>query len=256
MLKTFFAATLLCIFTMFGRNDYIMTSLSNMQIDNTNHGWGVTRNSTHKQPDIPESTKRILSKYNGIYVGEPDIKSVYLTIDLGYESGNTENVLDVLKKDDVKATFFIVSSYLQDNPQIVDRIVYEGHSLQNHTTNYKHLYCLNEHQIKMEIMVLHKLVEKRYGISMKYLRLPYEEWSEKVMKASSETGYKTVFWSAACVDWVEGKAAQYIYNSVINNYHNGAVILIHAVSKDSPTAVDTIIKSLKSKGYKFNTLDM
>jgi peptidoglycan-N-acetylmuramic acid deacetylase len=253
MLRKSFLVTLLCIFSLFETS---MSSLSNKLIDNSNHGWGVTRNSTHNQPDIPKSVMKILSNYNGIYVGDPDKKSVYLTIDLGYESGNTENILDVLKKDDVKATFFIVSSYLQENPKIINRIVHEDHSLQNHTANYKHLYCLSEHQIKMEIMDLHKLVEKRYGISMKYLRLPYEEWSEKVMKVSNDTGYKTVFWSTACVDWVEGKDAQYIYNSVINNYHNGAVILIHAVSKSSPTAVDMIIKSLKSKGYKFSTLDM
>jgi peptidoglycan-N-acetylmuramic acid deacetylase len=247
---------LICIFSLIGSSFCIMTSLSNRQIDNTNHGWGVTRNSNHKQPDIPDSIRRIMTKYNGIYVGNRGKNTVYLTIDLGYESGNTEKVLDVLKKGDIKATFFIVSSYLRENQQIVNRIVHEGHSLQNHTANYKHLFSLNEYQIKKEIMDLHKLVEKTYGISMKYLRLPYEEWSEKVMKASSETGYKTVFWSEACVDWVEGNDAQYICNSVINNYHNGAIILIHTVSKSSPTAVDMIIKSLKNKGYKFSTLDI
>lgn len=235
---------------------YILTSKESGGIDNTNHGWEVRQNSGHKQPDIPQNAKDMLIKYNGIYVGEPDKKIVYLTIDLGYESGNTDKILDVLNKNNVKATFFIVSSYLKKNPRIVDRIVYEGHSLQNHTANYKHLNELSEYQIKREVMDLHEMVESRYGVSMKYLRLPYEDWSERVLKTVSETGYKTVFWSIACVDWVKDKDASYIYNSVIKNHHNGAIILLHAVSKESPKAIDMIIKELKNKEYEFRTLDI
>lgn len=235
---------------------YIYTALRGNGTDSINHGWEVKKNSAHKQPDIPENARNVLSKYNGAYVGDPNRKVVYLTIDLGYESGNTCAMLDVLKQNNVKATFFIISSYLKRNPEIVDRIVQEGHSLQNHTANYKHLNGLSEYSIKREIMDLHDMVEKRYGISMKYLRLPYEEWSEKVMRTASETGYKTVFWSVACVDWVDDKDAGYIYNNVAENYHNGAVILMHAVSKNSPRAADMIIKYLKSQGYEFKVLDI
>lgn len=225
-------------------------------IDNTNNGWEVIRNNSHKQPDIPAKAKEIMEKYNGIYVGDPTSKILYLTIDLGYESGNTEKILDVLDKNNVKATFFTVLSYINTNPEIVDRIVNEGHSLQNHTANYLHLNTLSDYKVKKEIMDMHTLVQKRYGISMKYLRLPYEDWSERVLNIASGTGYKTVFWSIACVDWVEGKNASYIYNNVMRNYHNGAVILLHAVSKSSPTAVDTIIRDLKKNGYEFRVLDL
>lgn len=230
--------------------------LNSSIIDNTNHGWEVKRNNNHKQPDIPPGQRDIISKYNAVYAGDPDKKVIYLTIDLGYESGNTEAILDVLKSKNIKATFFIISSYLQKNAEIVDRIVNEGHSLENHTANYLHLNNLMEYQVKNEIMDLHNIILKKYGISMKYLRLPYEDWSEKVLKVANDTGYKTVFWSIACVDWVENKDTAYIYNSIINNHHNGAVILMHAISKDSPEAIEMITRDLIIKGYEFKALDM
>lgn len=235
---------------------YVLTSLYSGGIDNTNHGWEVKRNREHRQPDIPQEARDMLLKYNGIYVGNPDKKVIYLTIDLGYENGNTDAILDKLKENNVKATFFIISSYMEKNQRLTDRIINEGHSLQNHTSNYKQLNNLGEYQIKKEIMDLHNAVKQRYGISMKYLRLPYEEWSEKVMKIAYDTGYKTVFWSVACVDWIEGRDASYIFNSIANNYHNGAVILMHAVSKESPAAIDMVVKDLKAKGFEFRVLDI
>lgn len=234
-------------------NKYVMRSSI---IDDTNHGWEVKRNNMHKQPDIPINAKEAIKKYNGVYTGSSDSKVIYLTIDLGYESGNTQEILNILKQNDIKATFFIVSSYLNKNSDIVDRIVGDGHSLQNHTANYKHLNKLSEYQVKREISDLHDMIFKRYGISTKYLRLPYEDWSDKVLKIACESGYKTVFWSVACVDWVEGKDASYIYNSIMDNYHNGAVILTHAVSRSSPQAIEMITRDLKKKGFEFRTLDM
>lgn len=224
-------------------------------IDSTNHGWEVHKNSSHQTPEIPAGARAAIEKYNGIYAGNPLDRSVYLTIDLGYETGNTEDVLDVLKKHGVKATFFITSHYLEKNGAIVDRIVREGHSLQNHTAGYKHLDQLGDSLVKNEIMDLHEKVKDRYGISMKYLRLPYEEWSERVLSIADKCGYRTVFWSVACVDWVEGSDANYTYSSVFNNIHNGAVVMVHTVSKSSPSAIDMIITGLKGQGYGFKKLD-
>jgi peptidoglycan-N-acetylmuramic acid deacetylase len=248
---------LICGFLIFpgGRNAAGLEPYG-VALDNSNHGWEVKRSTTHNQPDVPVEAGRVIKKYDGIYVGNPEQKVIYLTIDLGYESGNTDRMLDVLSKNGVKATFFVIASYIEKNPRIVERILNEGHSLQNHTANYRHLYSLSDYQIKKEITYVHDLAESRYNISMKYLRLPYEEWSERVMSIAHSLGYKTVFWSIACVDWVEGRDARYIYNSVINNHHNGAVILLHAVSESSPKALDMIICDLSRLGYKFKVLDM
>lgn len=236
--------------------DYVNILLKIQSVDNTNHGWEVRRNNNHVQPEIPQKAREAVLRYNCIYAGSTDKKKIYLTIDLGYESGNTGTVLDVLKKNNVKATFFIIGKYLDCNPALVDRIVGEGHSLQNHTSNYKHLNTLSDYQIEKEIMSFHDAVAKRYGITMKYLRTPYEEWSDRILDIANRLGYKTVFWSAACYDWVEGRDVNYIYKSIMDNFHNGAIILIHAVSKSSPEAIDLILKSLKGKGFEFSVLDM
>ncbi|KPU45139.1 peptidoglycan-N-acetylmuramic acid deacetylase PdaA precursor [Oxobacter pfennigii] len=222
----------------------------------TNHGWEVKRNNEHKQPEIPKAAKEMLQKYNAYYTGDPDKKTIYLTIDLGYESGNTNAILDVLKANNVKATFFIIKDYFEKNPEIVDRIVKEGHSLQNHTANYLKLHTLSEAKIRKEIMDMHDRIKNRYNIHMKYLRTPYEEWSDPVMKTVKDTGYKTIFWSIACVDWVKEAEAGYIYNSILNNHHNGGIILMHAVSPQSPWAVYMAIKKLQENGYQLKTLDM
>lgn len=248
--------TALAIIVLLGSRSDMITSLYDAAGDNINYGWEVKRNSEHRQPDISRSASEMLSKYNGIYAGNNKLKAIYLTIDLGYENGNTALILDTLKKNDVKATFFVVASYIQKNEMLTDRIVNEGHSIQNHTANYKHLDKLGDYQVKREIMDLHNIVFKKYGISMKYLRLPYEEWSDRVMEIACSTGYKTVFWSVACVDWVEDKDASYIYDSVVKNIHNGAVILLHSVSKSSPQALDMIIRKLKDQGYEFRVLDI
>ena len=255
MLFGFFCVVMIvCI--IYSNQNYFGYTMGRGSIDNTNHGWEVKRNHDHKQPEIHENAKDIITKYNGIYTGDSDKKVIYLTIDLGYETGNTRAILDILKKQEVKATFFIIQSYLEKNPDIVDRIVNEGHSLQNHTANYKHLNTLSEYLVKKEIMDMHNVIDKRYGIKMKYLRLPYEEWSENVMKIANDTGYKTVFWSIACVDWVEGTDSGYIYDSIMSNYHNGGVILTHTVSNGSPNALNMIIRDLKGKGFEFKILDM
>lgn len=253
MKKAIFAAAyiILAIFIIYRTSPVVSLN----PVDSTNHGWEVKRNNSHIRPEIPIDASLAIEKYNGFYAGSQSEKTIYLTIDLGYESGNTEAVLDVLNKNNVKATFFITSYYLKENEKIVDRIVREGHSLQNHTANYKHLDQLTDYQVKREIMDLHDQVKNKYGISMNYLRTPYEEWSERVLSIANRCGYKTVFWSVACVDWVEDKDADYIYSSVMNNMHNGAVILVHAVSKSSPAAINMIISRLQSEGYNFMALD-
>lgn len=235
---------------------YFKSMFVRSKIDNTNHGWGVVKNKEHRLPDIPQDEKNMLKAYDGIYSGSPDEKYIYLTIDLGYESGYTKSILDVLRENNVKATFFITLSYMDKNSSLVDRIIQEGHSLQNHTARYKHLDKIDDNAVKKEIVDLENAIYKRYSIKMRYLRLPYEEWSERVMKIAKDTGYKTVFWSIACVDWTDDKDVSYIYNNVMDNYHNGAVVLLHSVSKSSPEAMELIIKDLKNKGYKFKALDL
>ena len=96
--------------------------LSNKKIE-----WGIKRNNNHKQPDLGQTNKKLMEENNGIAIGNPEDKNVYLTFDEGYEAGYTKDILDILKKNEVKATFFITGHYLNTAQDLVQRMIDEGH---------------------------------------------------------------------------------------------------------------------------------
>lgn len=125
-----FLLILLGIYIINSKNRIIDTSANLTQIeklDNTKIGWGIKRNNNHEQPDVGTKNKEILDKYQGIYMGNKEKKIVYLTFDLGYEAGYTPKILEVLKQNDVKATFFITAHYLNTQPDLVKQMIDEGH---------------------------------------------------------------------------------------------------------------------------------
>ena len=105
------------------------------KLPNNKIGWGIKRNNNSEQPDVGKKNMEILDKYNGIYMGNKEKKYVYLTFDMGYEAGYTEKILEVLKQNDVKATFFITAHYVNTQPDMVKRMIDEGHIIGNHTVN-------------------------------------------------------------------------------------------------------------------------
>lgn len=106
--------------------DAVQTS-SAETLSNTKIGWGIKRSDNHDQPDVGARNKEILDKYQGMYMGNKDKKLIYLTFDLGYEAGYTPKILEVLKQNDVKATFFITAHYLNTQPDLVKQMIDEGH---------------------------------------------------------------------------------------------------------------------------------
>ncbi|RJQ28337.1 MAG: delta-lactam-biosynthetic de-N-acetylase [Peptococcaceae bacterium] len=227
-----------------------------LALDNTRRGWGLKRNDSHEQPEVPAAIRSLLSKYDAYYIGAPDSKVVYLTFDEGYENGYTAEILDILKNNDVKAAFFITGHYLETNPELVKRMMDEGHIVGNHTMSHPSLPDLTAARIAADIRALEQAYEKLAGQKMRYLRPPKGEYSERSLAETRAMGYYNIFWSLAFVDWVPvpGGAAE-SYRSVMDNLHNGAVILLHAVSKENTEALDKILKDVKTQGYEFKTLD-
>ena len=223
--------------------------------DNTKHGWGFTRNSSHLPPAVGW-VGPVVEKYSGIYTVHTDEKVVYLTFDEGYENGFTADILNTLKDNNVKAHFFITSGYLKSNPELVKRIVNEGHVLGNHSVNHPSLPTLSDEQVIQEIKGLESQVKELVNYDMYLFRPPMGEWSERTLKITEDLGYKTVFWSMAYQDWQvdQQQGWERAYNHVITNVHNGAVILLHAVSSDNAGALDKIIKDLQAQGYRFELL--
>lgn len=229
-----------------------MNGLSNKKI-----GWGIKRNDNHEQPDVGSENKAILDKYNGYCLGNKDSKSVYLTFDEGYEAGYTEKILAVLKENDVKATFFITAHYVNTQPELVQKMIDEGHIIGNHTVNHKSMPDLDNDTLKKEVMDLHTAIYEKFGYEMKYLRPPMGEYSERTVAYTNTLGYTTVMWSFAYDDWDESKQGreEYAKEKILNNIHNGAVILLHGNSKDNTNVLDECIKEIKSMGYEFKSLD-
>lgn len=199
----------------------------------------------------------LVNKYRGFYLGDTSQRVVYLTIDEGYEYGFTPKILDILRDNNVKAAFFITLPYLNKNWDLVERMVNEGHIVGNHTVSHPSLPEVDDRQVIDEIEELSRVFRDKTGQDMKYLRPPMGEFSERTLKISSDAGYRNVFWSSAYDDWDVNnqKGADYAYKMVMDNIHNGNVILLHAVSQSNTEALDTIIKDLKAQGYRFGTLD-
>ncbi|MDR0286675.1 MAG: delta-lactam-biosynthetic de-N-acetylase [Clostridiales bacterium] len=219
--------------------------------------WGLKRGTNGSLPEVGSKEKTLLEKYGGIYLGDTQQKVVYLTFDEGYENGYTPQILDVLKANDVKAIFFITGDYLKQSPELVRRMVEEGHEVGNHTMHHPSLAKVSKERIEDEILGLDREFFDKFNKHMRLLRPPMGEFNEKSLVTANELGHVTVMWSFAYVDWQVNnqKGTQYAHDMVLNNLHNGAVFLLHAVSKDNANALDSIIKDIKAKGYQFGTAD-
>lgn len=219
--------------------------------------WGIKRKPDHGIPDADPGAPELLKKYNGIYIGDTSKKVIYLTFDEGYENGYTPKILDTLRDNNVKAVFFITGPYLKQHQDLVRRMVEEGHEVGNHTLHHPSLPTLSDSAIEEEVLGLDRAFHEKFGKHMKYLRPPKGEYSERTLAITQKLGYKNLFWSFAYDDWYRDKirGKDYAYNIVMRNLHNGAILLLHAVSKDNADALDMIIKGAREKGYSFGVID-
>lgn len=226
-------------------------------ISNKKICWGIKRNNSHQQPDVGENNQKILEDNDGICLGNKDEKTIYITFDNGYEAGYTNQILDTLKENEVRATFFITAHYLNTASNIVERMIKEGHIIGNHTANHKSMPEITNEEIKEEVMKLHYAVYEKFGYEMKYIRPPKGEFSERTIIATNNLGYKHVMWSFAYVDWDENKQPneEDAQKMIQDNLHNGEIMLLHANSKTNANILDNVIKEIKAKGYEIKSLD-
>lgn len=227
------------------------------QIENKSIGWGIKRNDNHSAPDLGKENKAIMDEYEGICLGNSEKKQIYLTFDYGFEAGYTPHILDVLKENDVKATFFITAHYVNTAGDLVERMIKEGHIIGNHTVNHKSMPTISLDQIKTEVMDLHQMIYTKYQYEMKYIRPPKGEYSRRTVAYTNSLGYKTVMWSFAYDDWEQDRQGreEYAKKKILDNLHNGEVMLLHGTSKDNSNILDEIIKETKKQGYEIKSLD-
>lgn len=226
---------------------------------NQEFGWGTTPVRDEIAPDAGPAYNNLLKKYEGVYLGDKTKKIVYLTFDNGYEHNNhTTLILNTLKEKKVPATFFITGHFIKSNPDLVKRMVAEGHIVGNHTYHHPALTTIDDTKLRAELKQLKDAYTQVTGkTEMKYVRPPEGRFSERTLGVCLEEGYHHVFWSLAFMDWnVNGQRGwQYSHDSVVQKIHPGAIILLHSISKDNVDALDKIINTLRLKGYEFASLD-
>ena len=226
-------------------------------------GWYCVRNKEHRQPSL-DSNLQFIEKYNAYYVDtihsdSNTDKVVYLTFDVGYENGNVERILDVMKEENVKGAFFILGNLLEKEPALVQRMISDGHIIGNHTYSHKDMTkCENIESFDSELKKLSDKYKEVIGSDMpKYYRPPEGKFDERTLSYADSLGYKTIFWSFAYADWDNSNqpSAEYAKNKIYENIHNGAVILLHPTSKTNADILRDIIIKLRSDGYRFASLD-
>lgn len=226
-------------------------------IDNKGGGWGFKK-IKGTEPDIPASVKEIFQKYHTYYMDQSKPHALYLTFDEGYENGYTAAILDTLKKCNVPAAFFVTGPYLKEQSDLIRRMIDEGHIVGNHTVHHPNLPRLASAQkMAEELTSLNDISEELYGYTMRYMRPPEGEYSERLLSVAQDLGYKTVFWSFAYKDWDPKiqKGTSYAYEQATSYMHDGAILLLHAVSKDNAGALESIITYARDQGYEFRSLD-
>ena len=183
-------------------------------------------------------------------------KILYLTFDCGYENGYTAKILDTLREKQVSAAFFCTLPQVKENPEIIARMINEGHIVGNHSVTHPSFPELTRTEMSEEIKGMDDYLRTNFGYSEPYFRFPMGEYSDCAIELVNSFGYTCVFWSLAYSDWdlKRQKGADYAFETVTARLHPGAVILLHAVSPDNSAALGRIIDYARQQGYTFKSL--
>ena len=224
----------------------------------TTGAWGLSFSGEGQIPSGPASAGQ-LQQYDAAYVGNSQEKVLYLTFDAGYENGYTAQILDTLKKHNVPAAFFLVGDYLERNPDLVRRMVDEGHIVGNHTATHPDMSKISQiEDFSKELQQVETLFSEITGKELpKFYRPPQGVYSQKNLEQAKQLGYRTVFWSLAYADWDNNKqpTREYALQKLLPRTHNGAVILLHATSKTNGEILDELLTLWKQQGYEFAPLN-
>lgn len=224
------------------------------QYSNEDLGWWF--NWGNPKATINNEITALISDKNVLWQIPTENKVVYLTFDEGYEyNNNTSQILDTLRDKGVKATFFITGSYLDNNPDLVNRMVEEGHLVGNHTIlHYRAAPTLESNQ-QTYIDDVVALNQKDSRISM-FHRPPEGGYSERSLALLNSLGYKTVFWSFAYKDWLTDNQPdpKEALELILNNIHPGSILLLHPVSNTNTQILGEVIDGIRGQGYSIELL--
>ncbi|MBR0446975.1 MAG: polysaccharide deacetylase family protein [Clostridia bacterium] len=219
--------------------------------------WGLSF-PAEGQPPVGNATAEMLARYNAHYLGDTAQKRIYLTFDAGYENGYTPAILDTLKKQGVPACFFVVGHYLESAPELIKRMVAEGHIVGNHTHSHPDMAAIGQREAFLkELTAVEQAYSDLTGQKMLPIyRPPRGVYSEQNLQMAAKAGYHTVFWSLAYVDWyVDNQPTrEQALEKLVGRIHPGAVVLLHSTSATNAAVLEEVIEKWKEMGYTFGTV--
>ena len=220
--------------------------------------WGLSFQS-EGAPPVANASQEYLKNFDALYVGDTNKKEIYITFDAGFENGNTERILDALKKHGVKATFFLVGNYFETQPKLVKRMAEEGHTIGNHTYSHPDMSKISDIQsFQTELQKNEALYRDILGSEMpKLYRPPQGKFCEENLKMAQQLGYSTVFWSLAYVDWYtdDQPTPEQAFSKLLPRIHPGAVVLLHSTSSTNAEILDELLTKWEETGYSFGDLE-
>lgn len=219
--------------------------------------WGLGFGQAGEKP-TGNATAAELQRYNAYFCGEGDEKVIYLTFDCGYENGNTEPILDALKKHNAPATFFVVGHFLESAPEIVKRMVEEGHTVGNHTYHHPDMSKISDKaSFQKEMDDVASAFKEVTGTELAmYYRPPQGKYSTANLQMAKDLGYSTFFWSLAYVDWNQDSQPSHeeAFQKLTGRIHPGAIVLLHSTSKTNGEIMDELLTKWEEMGYTFKPL--
>ena len=219
--------------------------------------WGLSFGESGTQP-VGNASAEDLAWYDAYFVGDDSEKVLYLTFDCGYENGNTEPILDALKKHDAKGTFFVVGHFLETAPEMAKRMVEEGHAVGNHTYHHLDMPTISDQEtFRKEMDDVANLFQEITGEELSpYYRPPQGKCNVSNLKMAQELGYCTIFWSLAHVDWNQDNqpSHQEALDKLTSRVHPGAIVLLHNTSKTNGEILDELLTNWEEMGYTFRPL--
>lgn len=237
----------LCLFTT-------IFSLKSINVEAA--GWGFSKNPNHQTPEIGKY-KKMIDGTSSYYVGDENQKVVYLTFDAGYDNGELEKILKVLKEKKVKASFFITGDFVKRFGNLTIMMANDEHIICNHSYSHRKIQTLSKTELKSDLEKLEDAYTSLTNRKLaKFFRPPEGEFSREALQNVQSLGYKTVFWSIAYRDWDTRKqqSVETAVKSVVDNLHNGAIILLHTVSSTNSESLGLIIDEINKQGYTFKTV--
>ena len=230
----------------------ILLSIPSFAVQSPGKNWYFSSKGQGARPSLPTVDKRFAKG-----IGK-DEKVVYLTFDAGYENGNVEKVVNILKENEVTGAFFILKHFVEANPALCQTMRENGNLVCNHSMSHPNFTTLSPEEMEKEIRGLEKVYTDITGDTLDpFFRPPEGAYNEEVLEKIASFGYHTVFWSLAWADWdnKDQKSPEYAMDKLLPRLHNGAVILLHPTSETNTKILGDLIQKIKQEGYRFGSLE-